>query len=110
MAGIWLYHGAWCKLLRRCPEQVEIVRTVPAVRRFAGGLLYAVGAIEVALAAWVISGRAPRLAATAETAFVAGMNVGSLVWGRRHVPAPTALVVENVAFLALVWWAAESDR
>ena len=86
------------------------MRTVPGMRRVAGGVLYAVGVVEVALAAWVISGRAPRLAAGAETAFVAGMNGGSLLWGRRHIPAPTALIVENAVFLALVWWAAESDR
>jgi DoxX-like family len=80
------------------------------VRRIAKETLYAIGAVETAFAAWVISGRAPRLAAAAQTALLVGMNVGGLLWGRRSIPAPKALVAENLAFLALVWWAAESDR
>jgi hypothetical protein len=110
VAGVWLYHGAWCKLLGRCADQAEIVASVPAVRRVAKEILYGIGAVETAFAAWVISGRAPRLAAVAQTALLVGMNAGGLVWGRRHIPAPKALVTENLAFLALVWWAAESDR
>jgi hypothetical protein len=58
----------------------------------------------------VISRRAPRLAAAAQTGLLLGMNAGGLIWGRRHIPAPRGLVAENLAFLALVWWAAESDR
>ncbi|HET7855321.1 MAG TPA: DoxX-like family protein [Gaiellaceae bacterium] len=107
---MWLYHGVWCKLLGRCADQANIVASVPTVRKVAKQTLYAIGAVETAFAAWVISGRAPRLAAAAQTALLVGMNVGGLVWGRRHIPAPKGLVAENLVFLALVWWAAESDR
>jgi hypothetical protein len=37
------------------------------------------------------------------------MNGGGLAWGRRHISAPRALLAENAAFLALVWWAAAND-
>jgi hypothetical protein len=107
---VWLYHGAWCKLLGRCTDQAQIVASVPGVRGIAKEMLYAIGVVETAFAGWVVSGRAPRLAAAAQTALLLGMNAGGLIWGRRHIPAPRALVAENLAFLALVWWAAESDR
>jgi hypothetical protein len=110
VAGVWLYHGAWCKLLGRCEDQARIVAAVPALRRVAKETLYALGVVETAFAAWVISRRAPRLAAAAQTGLLLGMNAGGLIWGRRHIPAPRGLVAENLAFLALVWWAAESDR
>jgi hypothetical protein len=111
VAGVWLYHGLWCKLLRRCPEQVEIVGSVPGLRgKRADLILLGLGVVETALAAWVLSGSKPRLAAGTGTALVLGMNAGGLAFGRRHIPAPRALVLENLAFLGLAWLAAESDR
>jgi hypothetical protein len=111
VAGVWLYHGLWCKVLGRCPEQLDIVRSVPLLpRRLPKPTLFALGVAEVGLAAWVISGRRPILAASAQSALLVGMNGGGLAWGRAHIPAPRALVAENIAFTALVWWAAHNDR
>jgi DoxX-like family len=110
VAGVWLYHGLWCKVLGRCADQLRIIDTVPFLpRALAKPALVTLGFVEVALSAWVISGRRPRDAATAETALLVAMNGGGLAWGRRHIPAPRALLVENLAFLALVWWAAVND-
>ena len=111
VAGVWLYHGLWCKLLGGCPEQLRIVEKVPGLPRgLAKPTLLALGAVEVAFAGWVISARRPRAAAVAQTAAIAAMNGGGLAWAREHVPHPRALVAENAAFLLLLWWAAESDR
>jgi DoxX-like family len=111
VAGVWLYHGLWCKLLGGCPEQVLVVGDVPGLGgRRAKAVLLGLGLVETALAGWVISGVRPRLAAATGTALVVGMNTGGLLFGRRHVPAPKALVLENVGFIALAWFAAESDR
>jgi hypothetical protein len=111
VAGVWLYHGLWCKVLGRCPEQLDIVAAVPLLpRRLAKPAIVALGVAEVAFAGWVISGRRPLLAASAQTALLAGMNGGGLVWGKKHIPAPKALIAENVAFTTLVWWAAQNDR
>lgn len=77
--------------------------------RFAKPALLGLGFVEIALAAWVISGRRPRQAAVAETALLVVMNGGGLAWGRRHIPAPAALAAENLAFLALLWWAAHNE-
>ena len=111
VAGVWLYHGLWCKVLGGCPEQLRIVERVPGLpRRLARGLLTALGLVEVGFAAWVVSARRPRLAALAQTAAIAAMNGGGIAWAREHIPAPRALLAENAAFVALLWWAAESDR
>ena len=111
VAGVWLYHGLWCKVLGRCPEQRDIVGDVPFLPRpLTKPALLALGLVEIACSGWVISGRRPVLAAAAQTALLAGMNGGGLAWGRRHIPAPKALIAENVVFTALVWWAAQNDR
>jgi hypothetical protein len=110
VAGVWLYHGFWCKVAGRCPDQLRIVEDLPWVpRRLAKPALVALGFVEIALSAWVVSGRRPRGAAAAETSLLAVMNGGGLIWGRRHIPAPNALLAENIAFLALLWWAAHND-
>jgi hypothetical protein len=111
VAGVWLYHGAWCKLLGRCPEQAKIVAEVPGLRGGrAKALLLALGVAETALAGWVISGARPRLAAATGTTLVLAMNAGGLAFGRRQIAAPKALLLENACFLALAWLAAEADR
>jgi hypothetical protein len=110
VAGVWLYHGLWCKLLGRCPEQVEVVATVPGLGgNRAKAVVLGIGLVETALAVWVVSGRRPRAAAGGGTALVAGMNAGGLAFGRRHIPAVKIMLVENAAFLALAWLAAEQD-
>jgi hypothetical protein len=111
VAGVWLYHGLWCKLLGGCPEQADIVADMPGLGgKRARVVLLGLGVVETALAGWVISGAKPRLAAATGTALVVGMNAGGLTFARRHIPAPKALVFENLAFLALAWLAAKSDR
>jgi uncharacterized membrane protein YphA (DoxX/SURF4 family) len=110
VAGVWLYHGLWCKLLDRCPDQVDVVAAVPGLRgKRAKAVLLAIGVVEAGLAVWVVSGRRPRTAAAGGTALVAGMNAGGLVFGRRHIPAAKTMLAENAAFLALAWLAAEQD-
>jgi hypothetical protein len=110
VAGVWIYHGFWCKVAGRCPEQLGVLEDLPGMpRRLAKPVLVGLGFVETALAAWVISGRMPRKAAITQTALLAVMNGGGVAWGRRHIRAPRALVAENVAFLALLWWAAHND-
>lgn len=110
VAGVWLYHGLWCKLLGRCPEQVDVVAAAPWLGgKAAKRVLLGIGVVETVLAVWVVSGRRPRGAAAIGTALVAGMNAGGLTFGRRQIPAPKTMVAENVAFLALAWLAAEED-
>jgi hypothetical protein len=75
-------------------------------RRIATALLYAIGAVECGLAAWVLSGRQPMLAALAQTTLLVGMNSCGLLWARQIIPDPGGMIVKNAAFLVLAWVAA----
>lgn len=107
VAAVWLYEGLWCKLLGREPHQVQVVESVPKVGPIVGRtFLLALGVVETALAAWVISGAAPGLCAVAQTALLVTLNVNGLLWARHVIHDPGGMVVKNVAFLLLAWVAA----
>ena len=109
VALVWLYQGLWSKLLTVSPSQVEVVKSAlrwtslpPAT------VLGAIGAVETLLAVWVLSGYRRRLAATVQTVLLATMNAGGLIWARASIPDPGGMVVNNLAFVALIWCVAES--
>ncbi len=111
VAGVWLYQGLWSKVLAPNPRQASIVEAVPGVTAVrATMLLTAFGLTETALVGWWLTGRAPRFCAAAQTSLLAGMNLGGLLWGRRHITDPVGMLVNNAAFLSLVWIAASTKR
>jgi hypothetical protein len=58
VAGVWLYHGLWCKLLGRCTEQARIVADLPGLRgRRAKALLVGLGVAETALVRTIAGAR-----------------------------------------------------
>jgi hypothetical protein len=107
VALVWLYEGLWCKLLGGIPLQVDVVQAVPFFTpRSAAWILRFLGIVECALAVWVLSGWQPFLAAIAQTALLATMNGGGLLWARAIIPDPAGMVVKNFAFIILAWVAA----
>jgi hypothetical protein len=104
VAGVWLYEGLWCKLLGGEPRQLEVVEAVPRLGPRVGRLfLPALGAVEVAVAAWALSGAAPLACAIAQTALLVALNANGLLWARRLIHDPGGMVVKNFAFLVLAW-------
>lgn len=104
VAAVWLYEGLWCKLLGREKNQVRIVEAVPLLGPRAGGLfLKLLGAGEVGLALWALSGAFPIPCAAAQTALLVALNASGLVWARRLIHDPGGMVVKNFAFLVLAW-------
>lgn len=103
IAAVWLYEGLWCKVLGGSPHQASVASGI------CGGdgraALVAVGVGECVIAAWVLSARKPRLAAVAQTALLAAMNAAGLIWARGFIPDPAGMVIQNFAFLTLVWHA-----
>jgi uncharacterized membrane protein YphA (DoxX/SURF4 family) len=109
VASVWLVHGLYNKLLGGSPRHLAIVQEVPGLSGATGvRLLAAVGLCEVALALWVLSGRAPRRCATAQTAVLLSMNLVELTFARRLLLWPAGLLPMNTGFLALAWIAAGS--
>jgi uncharacterized membrane protein YphA (DoxX/SURF4 family) len=72
-------------------------------------MLIIIGVVEVTVAVWVLSGAAPRVAATVQTVLLILMNVGGLMWARESIQDPGAMIVQNIAFLALVWIVANRE-
>jgi hypothetical protein len=107
VAAVWLYEGLWCKLLGHEKRQFEVVAAVPRYgRRFGVLFLKVLGAGEVAIAAWVLSGAHPIACATAQTLLLVALNANGLVWARGLIQDPAGMVIKNFSFLVLVWVAA----
>jgi DoxX-like family len=104
VAAVWLYEGLWCKLLGREPRQRQVVGAMPYLTPRAGAIfLKLLGALEVAMALWALSGLAPILCAAAQTLLLVTLNVNGLLWARRIIHDPPGMVIKNFAFLVLVW-------
>ena len=107
VAGVWLYEGFWCKLLRGEPREFEVVKAVPKYgERFGVPFLLALGAVEVSIGVWVLSGWLPFLCAVAQTVLLVSLNANGLVWSRHLIHDPKGMIVKNFAFLILAWVAA----
>jgi hypothetical protein len=104
VAAVWLYEGLWCKLLGGQPQQREVVRAVPYFGpRIGVAFLYALGAVEVALGLWVLSGIAPLACALAQTLLLVALNMAGVVFSRHLIHDPAGMLVKNAAFLVLAW-------
>ncbi len=107
VAGVWLYEGLWCKLLRGQPHEFAVVAAVPRYgRRFGTPFLLALGCTEVLIAAWAFLALAPVPCAAAQTILLILLNGSGLLWARHVIHDPAGMIVRNASFLVLVWVAA----
>lgn len=110
IALVWLYQGLWCKVLGWAPQQKELVADVPFIGHVAARtVLVSLGLIECSIAAWVLSGKRMRHAALAQTTLIVAMNAGGIIWAWRLIPDVGGILVQNFAFLVLIWIAAEGS-
>jgi hypothetical protein len=110
IALVWLYQGLWCKVLGRVPGHVAVISSVPFIGSAGGrGALLALGLLECCIAMWVCSGRRMREAAMVQTVLLAAMNAGGLIWAWHLIPDPVGMILQNFAFVILIWVATE-DR
>jgi uncharacterized membrane protein YphA (DoxX/SURF4 family) len=108
IALVWLYQGLWCKVLARVPHHLAVVTAVPFIGANAGRVaLVLLGLIESGLGIWVLTGRQQRLAAATQTVLLAAMNAGGVVWAWRLIPDPAGMILQNLAFVLLIWTATE---
>jgi hypothetical protein len=110
IALVWLYQGLWCKLLGRMPRHAAVIAAVPFVGpAAASSVLIVLGLAECGIAVWVLTGLRMRDAALAQTMLLVAMNAGGTIWAWRLIPDPGGMLVQNFAFLVLIWIAPE-DR
>lgn len=97
-AAVWLINGLFCKLVNFAPRHEEIVR------RILGGehsefLTRAIGAAEICMVIWILSGIFPRLSAATQIFIVASMNIlefflapDLLLFGRLNIVVAAAFI------------------
>jgi uncharacterized membrane protein YphA (DoxX/SURF4 family) len=111
IALVWLYQGLWCKVLGGAPRHEAVIAAAPFIGRAAArAAMVAIGVVECGMAAWVMSGWRMRWAALAQTALLVGMNAAGLVWARSLLADPAGMILQNFAFVLLIWVAAEDHR
>jgi len=111
VAAVWLHQGLWCKVLARAPAHDAIVAAVPGVGPArARRATAAIGVAETVLAAAVLSGRAGRRLAIAQTALLITMNAGGLLFARGRIAHVPRMLGRNAAFIATIWLAARRNR
>jgi uncharacterized membrane protein YphA (DoxX/SURF4 family) len=104
VAGVWIYEGLWCKILGREKNELRIVQAVPRLgERYGRAFLLALGWVELALGAWVLSGWAPGLCALVQTVLLVALNGNGLLFSRHLIHDPAGMVFKNFAFLVLGW-------
>ena len=109
VASVWLVHGLYNKLLGGSPRHLAIVQSVPGLSGVAGErILTMVGLFEVAVALWILSGRAPLHCAATQTVVLLSMNVVELTFARHLLLSPLGLLPLNLVFLTFAWIAAGS--
>jgi hypothetical protein len=104
VAAVWLYEGLWCKLLQREPNQKLVIEAVPRYGvRFGALFLNGLGAVEVMIAIWVITGWTPVACAIVQTALLVMLNTGGLLFARHRIHDPPGMLLKNAALLVLAW-------
>src|SRR5436190_23999507 len=88
IAVVWIVNGFFCKVLNLVPRHQEIVSRILGSSH-AHLLTVLIGFSEIAMAAWILSGRRTRLCAVAQIIIIATMNFiefnlapDLLLWGR----------------------------
>ncbi|MEV4508213.1 DoxX-like family protein [Dactylosporangium sp. NPDC049525] len=104
VAAVWLYEGLWCKVLGGDGDQQAIVAAVPLLPpALAAAALTGIGLAEVAVAAWVLTGRRARAAAVTQTVLLVAFNAGGLLFAGDRIADAGRMLTANAALLALVW-------
>ena len=108
VAGVWLVHGVYNKLLGGSPRHLAIIQSVPGLAGAEGTrALVAVGVFEAGIAVWVVSRRAPRVCAAIQTIALVTMNLVELRYARPLLLWPAGLIPANLLFLAAAWCVAD---
>jgi uncharacterized membrane protein YkgB len=108
IALVWLYQGLWCKVLAGAPHHLAVISAVPFIGPATGRVvLDLLGLIECGIGVWVLTAWQLRRAAIVQTLLLAGMNAAGLVWAWRLIPDPAGMILQNFAFVLLIWTTAE---
>jgi hypothetical protein len=108
-ALVWLYQGAWVKLLLSGEDEAGAFAAVHSLSGAgAGAALLAIGAAEAAMALWVLSGRLSLAAASLQSALILAMSAAGIMVAGEATAHAEDMAIRSFAFLTLVWCAASA--
>jgi len=104
VASVWVYEGLWCKLMTKSAHEFEVMSAMPFFGPGTFGLaLKMLGAFEVALGIWALTGASPVSCAMVQTLLLVSLNTGGLLFAGKIIHEPLGMIVRNFSFLVLVW-------
>lgn len=103
IASVWIFHGLYSKLLGGVLRHRAIVARVLG-EDWASLATIAVGAAEISIGLWVLSGWRRRECALAQTLAIGAMNTLEIARARDLLISAPGMVALNAAFLAVVWF------
>jgi hypothetical protein len=105
IGGVWVFHGLYSKILNGIPRHRMIVGRIFG-DELAGPIVMTIGALEIALGLWALSGRWRIPCALVQTLAIASMNAIEILRAKDLLISAVGMLVLNAAFLFLVWcWA-----
>jgi hypothetical protein len=109
IAAVWMVFGIGFKILDLVPRHRMIVGRMVG-EGAARPVTLAIGAAEVLLGFWVLSGIRPRTCAAVQTTAILAMNALELAFARDLLLAPILMVCANTVLLVAAWWIALRPR
>ncbi len=109
IALVWLYQGAWLKVIAVDPHHLSIVESaIPfgSPRLWIG----AIGAFETFLAIWFLAGWKRPWCAWAQVGLLVVMNTGGILSAGEEIPDPVGMVLMNLVFAIAILGAGEAWR
>jgi uncharacterized membrane protein YphA (DoxX/SURF4 family) len=108
LASVWLLFGLVFKAFDAVPRHRKIVARLLG-EKASRSLTLAIGAGEVGLGLWMISGRWLPVCVGIQTAIIVVMNSLEIRYARDLLLSPVAMVSANAVLLGLSWYVALAD-
>ena len=110
IAGVWIFHGLYSKILDGVPRHRLIVGRILG-DSLARPLTIVIGAGEILLGLWVLSGRRSRACAMLQTLALVAMNTLEIIFAKELLISAPGMVALNLLLLGSAWWlVADSKR
>jgi len=103
IAGVWIFHGLFSKILDGIPRHKQIVGKILG-EEFADAATIAIGVLEILLGCWVLTGLKKRLCAAVMTTALVSMNTLEIIIARELLISAAGMVALNLIFITIIWW------
>jgi uncharacterized membrane protein YphA (DoxX/SURF4 family) len=109
IAGVWIFHGFYSKILNGIPRHKMIVSEIlgESVASLAVNLI---GGLEILLGCWVLIGLYRKWNAATQTIALISMNTLEIIFAKQYLLSAGGMVALNMCLLCLVWWWAGSSK